>query len=54
MLTAICGPFLFNLQWGKLYLLSLLAAIGRVLFTRNTLLSLLLSRAISFLLRGWL
>ena len=54
MLTAICGRIVFNLQWDKLYLLSSRAAIGRVLYTRNTLLSLLLSRAFCFLLREWL
>lgn len=51
MLTAICGPIVFmpdkqlNLQWDNPYLLSSLVAIGLVLYTRNTLLSMLLSMA---------
>ena len=60
MLTAICGPIVFmpdkqlNLQWDNPYLLSSLVAIGLVLATRNTLLSMLLSMAFFFLLRWWL
>ena len=60
MLTAICGPIVFmpekqlNLQWDNPYLLSSLVAIGLVIYTRNTLLSMLLSMAFFFLLRWWL
>ncbi|WP_435036236.1 AzlD domain-containing protein [Pseudomonas neuropathica] len=60
MLTAICGPIVFmpdkqlNLQWGNPYLLSSLVAIALVIYTRSTLLSMLLSMAFFFLLRWWL
>jgi len=60
MLTAICGPIVFmpdkqlNLQWDNPYLISSLVAVGLVLYTRNTLLSMLLSMGFFFLLRGWL
>jgi 4-azaleucine resistance transporter AzlC len=60
MLTAICGPIVFmpdkqlNLQWDNPYLLSSLVAIALVIYTRNTLLSMLLSMAFFFLLRWWL
>jgi len=60
MLTAICGPIVFmpdhqlNLQWHNPYLLSSLVAIALVVFTRNTLLSMLLSMAFFFLLRWWM
>ncbi|WP_339547794.1 AzlD domain-containing protein [Pseudomonas sp. RA_35y_Pfl2_P32] len=60
MLTAICGPIVFmpeqqlNLQWNNPYLLSSLVAIGLVLYTRSTLISMLLSMAFFFLLRWWL
>ncbi|MNN97306.1 Branched-chain amino acid transport protein (AzlD) [compost metagenome] len=60
MLTAICGPIVFmpdhqlNLQWDNPYLLSSLVAIGLVLYTRSTLISMLLSMAFFFLLRWWL
>jgi branched-subunit amino acid transport protein len=60
MLTAICGPIVFmpdkqlNLQWDNPYLLSSLVAVGLVLYTRNTLLSMLLSMGVFFLLRWWL
>ncbi|SEN56258.1 Branched-chain amino acid transport protein [Pseudomonas sp. ok272] len=59
MLTAICGPIVFmpehqlNLQWHNPYLLSSLVAIALVLYTRSTLISMLLSMAFFFLLR-WL
>jgi branched-subunit amino acid transport protein len=59
MLTAICGPIVFmpdkqlNLQWDNPYLLSSLVAVGLVLYTRNTLLSMLLSMGFFFLLRWW-
>ena len=57
---AICGPIVFmpdkqlNLQWDNPYLLSSLVAIALVIYTRNTLLSMLLSMAVFFLLRWWL
>ena len=60
MLTAICGPIVFmpeqqlNLQCDNPYLLSSLVAIGLVLYTRSTLISMLLSMAFFFLLRWWL
>jgi branched-subunit amino acid transport protein len=60
MLTAICGPIVFmpdkqlNLQWDNPYLISSLVAVGLVLYTRNTLLSMLLSMGFFFLLRWWL
>jgi branched-subunit amino acid transport protein len=43
-----------NLQWDNPYLLSSLVAIGLVLYTRSTLISMLLSMAFFFLLRWWL
>jgi len=60
MLTAICGPIVFmpekqlNLHWDNPYLISSLVAVGLVLYTRNTLLSMLLSMGFFFLLRWWL
>ena len=60
MLTAICGPIIFfpeqqlNLDYANPYLLSSLVAIGLVLYTRNTLLSMLLCMVVFYLLRGWL
>lgn len=60
MLTAICGPIVFmpdqqlNLHYGNPYLISSLVAIVLVIYTRNTLLSMLLSMAFFFLLRWWL
>ena len=60
MLTAICGPIIFlpekqlNLQWDNPYLLSALVAVGLVLYTRSTLLSMLLSMGFFFVLRAWL
>ncbi|NBA97135.1 AzlD domain-containing protein [Pseudomonas sp. R5(2019)] len=60
MLTAICGPIVFmpdqqlNLNVDNPYLLSSLVAIGLVLWTRNTLLSMVLSMAFFFVLRAWL
>jgi len=59
MLTAICGPIVFmpdhelNLHWSNPYLLSSLVAIALVIYTRNTLLSMLLSMGFFFLLRWW-
>jgi branched-subunit amino acid transport protein len=43
-----------NLQWDNPYLISSLVAVGLVLYTRNTLLSMLLSMGFFFLLRWWL
>lgn len=60
MLTAICGPIVFlpehqlNLRLDNPYLLGSLVAVGLVLWTRNTLVSVLLSMAVFFLLRWWL
>ena len=60
MLTAICGPIIFlpekqlNLQWHNPYLLSALVAVGLVLFTCSTLLSMLVSMGFFFVLRAWL
>lgn len=56
----ICGSVVFmpdkqlNLQWDNPYLISSLVAVGLVLYTRNTLLSMLLSMGFVFLLRWWL
>ncbi|WP_249674101.1 AzlD domain-containing protein [Pseudomonas abieticivorans] len=60
MLTAICGPIVFmpdrqlNLHLGNPYLISSLVAIGLVVLTRNTLVSMLLSMAFFFLLKWML
>ncbi|SEB92581.1 Branched-chain amino acid transport protein [Pseudomonas saponiphila] len=60
MLTAICGPIVFmpdqqlNLHGDNPYLLSSLVAIVLVIYTRNTLVSMLLSMGFFFLLRWWL
>lgn len=60
MLTAICGPIVFlperqlDLRLDNPYLLASVVAVGLVLWTRNTLLSLLLSMGAFFLLRWWL
>lgn len=60
MLTAICGPIIFlpdhqlNLDPLNPYLLGSLVAIGLVLWTRNTLLSMLLSMGFFFAYRWWL
>ncbi|MDF3932357.1 AzlD domain-containing protein [Pseudomonas citronellolis] len=60
MLTAICGPIVFlpehqlNLRLDNPYLLGSVVAVGLVLWTRNTLLSVLLSMGVFFLLRWWL
>lgn len=59
MLTAICGPIVFlpehqlNLRPDNPYLLGSLVAVGLVLWTRNTLVSVLLSMGVFFLLRWW-
>lgn len=60
MLTAICGPIVFlpehqlNLQLDNPYLLGAAVAVALVLWTRNVLLSVLLSMGAFYLLRWWL
>ena len=60
MLTAICGPIVFmpdhqlNLDPTSPYLMGSLVAVGLVLWTRNTLLSMLLSMGFFFVYRWWL
>lgn len=60
MLTAICGPIIFmpekqlNLNYDNPYLLASIVAIALVYFTRNTLLSIVLSMVVFFFLRWWL
>ena len=60
MLTAICGPIIFvqdgalNLSLLNPYLLAGLCAIGLMLWTRNVLLSVVLSVALFYLFRWWL
>lgn len=60
MLTAICGPIVFlperqlDLRLANPYLLASVVAVGLVLWTRSTLLSLVLSMGAFFLLRWWL
>lgn len=58
MLTAICGPIIFlpghqlDLNPTNPYLLGSLVAIGMVLWTRNVLLSMLVSMLLFFVLRA--
>ncbi|MFS2124141.1 AzlD domain-containing protein [Pseudomonas sp. Pseusp97] len=60
MLTAICGPIVFlpehqlNLRLDNPYLLGAMVAVALVLWTRNVLLSVLLSMGAFYLLRWWL
>ncbi|MBD9676020.1 AzlD domain-containing protein [Pseudomonas sp. PDM18] len=60
MLTAICGPIVFlpehqlNLRQDNPYLLGAIVAVALVLWTRNVLLSVLLSMGAFYLLRWWL
>ena len=60
MLTAICGPIRFladhhlNLSPTNPYLLAGLCAVGLMVWTRNVLLTVLLSMAVFYLLRWWL
>ncbi|MDF3867333.1 AzlD domain-containing protein [Pseudomonas denitrificans (nom. rej.)] len=60
MLTAICGPIVFlpehqlNLRLDNPYLLGAIVAVALVLWTRNVLLSVLLSMGAFYLLRWWL
>ncbi|WP_448681585.1 AzlD domain-containing protein [Pseudomonas nicosulfuronedens] len=60
MLTAICGPIVFlpehqlNLRLDNPYLLGAVVAVVLVLWTRNVLVSVLLSMGAFYLLRWWL
>lgn len=60
MLTAICGPIIFladhrlNLSPTNPYWLAGLCAVGLMVWTRNVLLTVLLSMAVFYLLRWWL
>ncbi|OWP47465.1 AzlD domain-containing protein [Pseudomonas nitroreducens] len=60
MLTAICGPIVFlpehqlNLRLDNPYLLGAMVAVALVLWTRNVLVSVLLSMGAFYLLRWWL
>ncbi|MCP1625222.1 AzlD domain-containing protein [Pseudomonas nitroreducens] len=60
MLTAICGPIVFlpehqlNLRLDNPYLLGAIVAVALVLWTRNVLLSVILSMGAFYLLRWWL
>ena len=60
MLTAICGPIVFlpehqlNLRLDNPYLLGAVVAVALVLWTRNVLLSVILSMGAFYLLRWWL
>ena len=60
MLTAICGPIIFikdhtlDLSPTNPYLLAAVCAIGLMLWTRNVLLSVVLSVSLFYLLRWWL
>lgn len=60
MLTAICGPIVFlpdhqlNLRPDNPYLLGAIVAVALVLWTRNVLLSVILSMGAFYLLRWWL
>ena len=60
MLTAICGPIVFlpehqlNLRPDNPSLLGAMVAVALVLWTRNVLLSVLLSMGAFYLLRWWL
>lgn len=59
MLTAICGPIIFladhhlNLSPANPYLLAGISAVGLMFWTRNVLLTVLLSMALFYLFR-WL
>ena len=60
MLTAICGPIIFladhklNLSLGNPYLLAGVCAVALMFWTRNVLMTVLLSMAVFYLLRWWL
>ncbi|WP_460135973.1 AzlD domain-containing protein [Pseudomonas sp. S1_E04] len=59
MLTAICGPIIFladhrlNLSPTNPYLLAGICAVGLMFWTRNVLLTVLLSMALFYLFRWW-
>ncbi|MCK6189177.1 AzlD domain-containing protein [Pseudomonas sp. EYE_354] len=59
MLTAICGPIIFladhrlNLSPANPYLLAGVCAVGLMFWTRNVLLTVLLSMALFYLFRWW-
>jgi len=60
MLTAICGPIIFfadhqlNLSPANPYLLAGICAVALMFWTRNVLLTVLLSMALFYLFRWWL
>ena len=60
MLTAICGPIIFladhhlNLSPANPYLLAGISAVGLMYWTRNVLVTVLLSMALFYLFRWWL
>ncbi len=60
MLTAICGPIVFmpegriDLGYDNPYLVSGAVTVALVLYTRNTLASMLLGMAFFFLFKWWL
>ena len=60
MLTAICGPIIFladhqlNLSPANPYLLAGICAVALMFWTRNVLMTVLLSMAVFYLLRWWL
>jgi branched-subunit amino acid transport protein len=59
MLTAICGPIIFfadhrlNLSLANPYLLAGICAVALMVWTRNVLLTVLLSMALFYLFRWW-
>ncbi|MBN2975567.1 AzlD domain-containing protein [Pseudomonas lactucae] len=59
MLTAICGPIIYlpdhqlNLSPANPYLLAGICAIGLMYWTRNVLMTVLLSMALFYLFRWW-
>lgn len=59
MLTAICGPIIFfadhrlNLSPANPYLLAGICAVALMVWTRNVLLTVLLSMALFYLFRWW-
>ncbi|QHF45050.1 branched-chain amino acid ABC transporter [Pseudomonas sp. S35] len=60
MLTAICGPIIFladhrlNLSPANPYLLAGIGAVALMFWTRNVLITVLLSMAMFYLFRWWL
>ncbi|WDU64912.1 AzlD domain-containing protein [Pseudomonas poae] len=59
MLTAICGPIIFlaehklNLSPANPYLLAGICAVGLMFWTRNVLITVLLSMGLFYLFRWW-